>query len=53
MTGALARDHDRRRQIGSGLRGDERRTIRCQDGTVVDHVTGRRWALEPYLRGEW
>ena len=43
----------RRRQLGSGQRGDKRRTIRVQDGTVVDHVTGRRWRLREYLRGEW
>jgi peptide chain release factor 1 len=24
-----------------------------QDGQVNDHVTGRRWSLEEYLRGEW
>jgi peptide chain release factor 1 len=48
-----ARADDRRRQMGSGMRGDKRRTIRCQDGSVVDHLTGRRWALKPYLRGEW
>jgi peptide chain release factor 1 len=44
---------DRRRQVGSGMRGDKRRTIRCQDGVVTDHVTGRRWGLKEYLRGEW
>jgi len=44
---------DRRRQVGSGMRGDKRRTIRCQDGTVFDHVTGQRWQLKTYLRGEW
>lgn len=48
-----ARADDRRRQIGSGMRGDKRRTVRCQDGSVVDHPTGRRWSLKPYLRGEW
>jgi peptide chain release factor 1 len=51
--GAAARAADRRRQVGSGMRGDKRRTIRCQDGTVVDHQTGRRWELRRYLRGEW
>jgi hypothetical protein len=35
------------------MRGDKRRTIRVQDGTVVDHVTGRRWELRAYLRGNW
>ncbi|HXT99717.1 MAG TPA: peptide chain release factor-like protein, partial [Polyangia bacterium] len=48
-----ARAQERRDQLGSGMRGDKRRTIRCQDGTVVDHVTGRRWELRQYLRGNW
>jgi len=43
----------RRLQVGSGMRGDKRRTIRMQDGQVHDHVTGRRWDLRKYLRGEW
>ena len=43
----------RRAQVGSGMRGDKRRTVRVQDGAVTDHVTGRRWALREYLRGEW
>jgi peptide chain release factor 1 len=47
-----ARAEDRRRQVGSGMRGDKRRTIRVQDGAVHDHVTGRRWSLKAYLRGE-
>lgn len=47
------RADDRRRQVGSGMRGDKRRTIRSQDGQVVDHVTGRRWNFEAYQRGEW
>lgn len=48
-----ARTDARRQQVGSGMRGDKRRTIRCQDDQVVDHVTGRRWKLREYLRGEW
>ena len=47
------RAQERRQQLGSGMRGDKRPTIRCQDGTVVDHVTGRRWELRAYLRGNW
>jgi len=43
----------RRGQVGSGMRGDKRRTIRCQDGTVTDHPTGRRWTYRAYTRGEW
>lgn len=51
---AAARAADARRsQVGSGMRGDKRRTIRCQDGQVHDHITGRRWRLADYLRGEW
>lgn len=47
------RTNDRKEQVGSGMRGDKRRTIRFQDGQVVDHITGRRWKLKDYLRGEW
>ena len=43
---------ERKQQQGSGMRGDKRRTIRCQDGQVTDHLTGRRWELRAYLRGE-
>jgi peptide chain release factor 1 len=50
---AEARAVQRRGQVGSGMRGDKRRTVRAQDGTVVDHVTGRRWELRGYLRGQW
>lgn len=52
---AAARDRDdaRRRQVGSGMRGDKRRTVRAQDGAVVDHLTGRSWRLRDYERGEW
>jgi peptide chain release factor 1 len=48
-----ARDADRRRQIGSGMRGDKRRTIRQQDDRVTDHVDGRSWRFEAYARGNW
>ena len=43
----------RRVQVGSGMRGDKRRTIRVQDGTVHDHVTRQRWGLRDYMRGSW
>ena len=45
------RQSERRAQIGSGMRGDKRRTIRT-DG-VVDHKTGRRWRYDDYVRGRW
>ncbi len=50
---AKARDATRKAQVGIGARGDKRRTIRCQDDQVNDHVTGKRWALRDYLRGNW
>lgn len=43
---------ERKAQVGQGMRGDKRRTIRCQDGVVVDHVTNRTWRLREYLRGD-
>ena len=47
------RADDRRRQIGSGQRGDKRRTIAVQRDSVVDHVTGREWRFADYQRGKW
>lgn len=47
------RGRDRRVQIGSGMRGDKRRTIRCQDGHVRDHITGQSWNYEKYIAGLW
>lgn len=47
------RDADRRRQLGSGMRGDKRRTIRTQDDQVNDHVDGRTWRFKSYARGDW
>ena len=48
-----ARAAERRDQVGSGMRGDKRRTVRVQDEIVVDHETGRSWRLRDYLRGAW
>ena len=42
----------RRAQVGSGMRGDKRRTIRLQANTVVDHVLGTRMRAKAYVRGE-
>ena len=47
------RSHLRREQIGSGMRGDKRRTVRVRDGRVHDHITGRKWDLKRYLAGDW
>jgi peptide chain release factor 1 len=48
-----SRAANRRAQLGSGMRADKRRTIRVQDGTVTDHILGRKWPLKDYLRGNW
>lgn len=44
---------NRRGQIGSGQRGDKRRTIRVRDGQVNDHITGRSWRYDDYVAGKW
>lgn len=48
-----ARNDTRAEQIGSGMRGDKRRTIRNQDGRVKDHLTGRTWETDRYWSGKW
>lgn len=53
LAGTAETANSRRAQVGSGMRGDKRRTIRAQDGQVVDHVTGKRWRFKDYVRGEW
>jgi peptide chain release factor 1 len=42
----------RKDQVGSGMRGDKRRTIRVRDDRVTDHITGRITSVKQYLRGE-
>jgi peptide chain release factor 1 len=52
-TQAGARTQDRRRQIGAGTRGGEkRRTIRTRDNQVIDQ-DGRAWCFKAYERGDW
>lgn len=48
-----ARDTTRRAQVGSGMRGDKRRTVRTQDDQVVDAISGRSWRFKDYERGIW
>ena len=50
---AEAATTDRRQQIGTGQRGDKRRTIREKDGKVVDHITGQKWRYSDYVKGIW
>ena len=53
MDAAQADRHaDRKAQVGSGMRGDKRRTIRVRDDRVTDHVTGRTLSVKAYMRGE-
>jgi len=42
----------RNNQIGSGMRGDKRRTIQVQHNIVKDHITGRKWRYEDYRAGK-
>ena len=44
---------ERKNQVGSGMRGDKRRTIRTQDGAVKDHITGKTWRYSDYVAGNW
>jgi peptide chain release factor 1 len=47
------RNEARKRMLGSGQRGDKRRTYRERDNQVTDHVTGQTWRLKQWMRGEW
>ena len=44
---------ERRAQIGTGQRGDKRRTINEKQGKVTDHVTGKTWRYSDYVKGNW
>ena len=41
----------RRDQVGSGMRGDKRRTYRFQEDAVADHITNRRARCTDIMRG--
>jgi peptide chain release factor 1 len=49
----VATNTDRKQQVGSGLRGDKRRTYRFQEDRVVDHVTGKSAQCSAVLRGQF
>lgn len=44
--------HDRKAQVGSGMRGDKIRTYREQDDTVTDHRSEKRASLKSILQGK-
>ena len=48
---AASANEQRKKQIGSGMRGDKRRTVRVQHRWVTDHVLGRKMRLSEYLSG--
>ena len=49
--GILERNRNRRKQVGCGMRGDKRRTIRVNDNQVVDHVLGKTITYKDYAKG--
>lgn len=56
LDGAAAHDAanaSRRRQVGSGERGDKIRTYRSQDDRVVDHRTGRSARMSDVMAGDF
>jgi peptide chain release factor 1 len=46
-----ARAEDRKRQVGSGMRGDKIRTYRVQDDRATDHRNNKKTSLEKIRRG--
>ena len=44
--------HIRNNQIGSGMRGDKRRTIQVQHNIVKDHITNQKCRYEDYRNGK-
>ena len=44
---------DRKRQVGTGMRGDKIRTYRFQDDQVQDHITGKTASTKKVLSGNF
>lgn len=51
--GLLHQNQARCAQIGSGMRGDKRRTYRFQDNSVTDHVTSKSARCSDVMRGRF
>lgn len=55
-TDALQAQHTaqtRKGQVGTGMRGDKRRTYRFQDDRVTDHETGMTASTKSVMRGDF
>lgn len=48
----VALNIDRKKQMGTGQRGDKKRTYRERDDIVTDHVTGNKASYTRILKGE-
>lgn len=46
------RSNIKKGQVGDGMRGDKKRTVRLQDDIVIDHESGRKISAKKYLKGE-
>jgi len=44
-------DQKRKKQIGSGMRGDKIRTIQVLNNKVIDHRTGKKMRYSDYVKG--
>jgi peptide chain release factor 1 len=49
----VKKNTDRSSQIGSGMRGDKRRTYRFQDDSVVDHETNKATSCRSLMKGKF
>jgi peptide chain release factor 1 len=47
-----AENLDRKNQVGSGMRGDKRRTYQVKHNTVTDHISGKRCDMNSIYKGE-
>jgi peptide chain release factor 1 len=43
----------RKTHVGTGMRSDKRRTLQFQNGTVTDHITGRKAPLKLVMAGRF
>ena len=53
LVACQTQNQKRQAQVGSGMRGDKRRTIACQRGNVTDHEDNWQCPLDKYLAGKW